>query len=300
MRSKLSSILLLASFLCHSTAFQGLPYKLVFMPLTVPSHFGTHGGKRLLLCNSVNGTDGEDDRKKTAMINGYKSSMKLYLISSFLLLMITGIYNKVTNAAGLLVAAGLAHILTDATEHDRLGSDTYKRVNLGLMGFNLINLLNISCEFELFRMLPRGYSYFPIAAFTQAFGGCTAYAGWRQGLANKADIQQELKKGIQLTFRSIWPTKGRGTIYRNALLPVLVGILITIFKLVSSLRIPGLRTTLYASELARLWLVSTIVYSLKDAGERGRLTGNTFIQMNYLVGMWMILGKLVLQPLHLA
>jgi hypothetical protein len=32
----------------------------------------------------------------------------------------------------------------------------------------------------------------------------------------------------------------------------------------------------------------------------GRLTGNTFIQMNYLVGMWMILGKLVLQPLHLA
>jgi hypothetical protein len=28
---------------------------------------------------TVNGTDGEDDRKKTAMINGYKSSMKLYI-----------------------------------------------------------------------------------------------------------------------------------------------------------------------------------------------------------------------------
>lgn len=294
MRSTLCSFLLLfTSSLCHITAFQGLPCRRVVMPLAVPSHSGTYGGKWLLLRNSVNGTEGDDDRKRTAMINGYKSSMKLYIISSFFLLMMTGSYNKFNNAAGLVVAAGLAHILTDATEHDRLGSDTYKRVNIGLMGFNLINILNMSGELELFRMLPRGYTCFSMTAITQAVGGCTAYLGWRQGLANNANLQQELKGGIQSTFRNIWPTKGRGTIYRNALLAILVGTLITIFKLATSLRVPGLRITLYASELARLWLVATIVYSLKDAGERGRLTGNTFIQMNYLVGIWMTLSKLV-------
>jgi hypothetical protein len=265
------------------------------MPLTIPigNPSVSYGRKRLLLRNNVNGTDGEDDRNKTAMMNGYKSSMKLYLISSMFLLMMTGSYFKLANAAGLLVAAGLAHILSDATEQDRLGSDTYKRINLGLMGFTLISLLNMSGDFELFRLLPRGYTYFGMAAFSHAFGGCTAYAGWRRGLVDDADIQQELKGGIQSTFRSIWPTKGRGTIYRNALLAILVGIVVTTFKLARSLRVPGLRTSLYASGLARLVLVATIVYSLKDAGERGRLTGTTFIQMNYLVGMWMTLCKFV-------
>ena len=29
-----------------------------------------------------------------------------------------------------------------------------------------------------------------------------------------------------------------------------------------------------------------MIYSLKDAAERDRLTGTTFIQMNYMVGIW--------------
>lgn len=38
--------------------------------------------------------------------------------------------------------------------------------------------------------------------------------------------------------------------------------------------------------MGRLFLVSTMIYSLKDAAERDRLTGTTFVQMNVMVGMW--------------
>ena len=47
-------------------------------------------------------------------------------------------------SVGLLVAAGVAKILAMATFHDRLGSDTYKRLNLLLMGFCVINLTSFT------------------------------------------------------------------------------------------------------------------------------------------------------------
>ena len=36
-------------------------------------------------------------------------------------------------------------------------------------------------------------------------------------------------------------------------------------------------------------MITTVVYSLKDAAERDRLTGTTFIQLNLLVGAWAVL-----------
>jgi len=33
-------------------------------------------------------------------------------------------------------------------------------------------------------------------------------------------------------------------------------------------------------------MISTMIFSLKDAAERDRLTGTTFIQMNVMIGAW--------------
>jgi hypothetical protein len=38
--------------------------------------------------------------------------------------------------------------------------------------------------------------------------------------------------------------------------------------------------------MGRLFLIAAMIYSLKDAAERDRLTGSTFIQLNVMVGMW--------------
>ena len=39
-------------------------------------------------------------------------------------------------------------------------------------------------------------------------------------------------------------------------------------------------------------MISTMIYSLKDAAERDRLTGTTFIELNVMVGLWAILVAL--------
>ena len=51
--------------------------------------------------------------------------------------------------------------------------------------------------------------------------------------------------------------------------------------------------TLLWSAISRLFLVSSLIYSLKDAAERDRLTGSTFIQLNCIIGVWALIGMYV-------
>lgn len=44
--------------------------------------------------------------------------------------------------------------------------------------------------------------------------------------------------------------------------------------------------------MARLFMIATMIFSLKEAAERDRLTGTTFIQMNLMVGTWALLVAL--------
>lgn len=41
-------------------------------------------------------------------------------------------------------------------------------------------------------------------------------------------------------------------------------------------------------------MLSTMIFSLKDAAERDRLAGTTFIQMNVMVGLWAVLVGLAM------
>lgn len=49
-----------------------------------------------------------------------------------------------------------------------------------------------------------------------------------------------------------------------------------------------LDASLQWSAVARLFLIATMIVSLKDAAERDRLTGATFIQLNRLTGFWAV------------
>jgi hypothetical protein len=49
-----------------------------------------------------------------------------------------------------------------------------------------------------------------------------------------------------------------------------------------------LDASLQWSAVARLFLIATMIVSLKDAAERDRLTGTTFIQLNRLTGAWAV------------
>ena len=80
--------------------------------------------------------------------------------------------------------------------------------------------------------------------------------------------------------------------YRNLLVCVLVGLVSSLFEGLFDIRYQeafkrsAFDISIQWSAISRLFLISTMIYSLKDAAERDRLTGSTFIQMNILVGSW--------------
>lgn len=45
------------------------------------------------------------------------------------------------------------------------------------------------------------------------------------------------------------------------------------------------------SGVARLFLISSMLYSLKDAGEKDLLSDPTFVRMNFMLASWGFLGK---------
>lgn len=50
----------------------------------------------------------------------------------------------------------------------------------------------------------------------------------------------------------------------------------------------SLPVSLTISSMARLGLLSVVLYVLKDAAERKRLEGSTFVKLNMMVGLWAI------------
>ena len=45
------------------------------------------------------------------------------------------------------------------------------------------------------------------------------------------------------------------------------------------------------SAIARLSLISTMIYTLKDGAERKLLSGKTYVHLNLLTGFWTVTGE---------
>jgi hypothetical protein len=133
-------------------------------------------------------------------------------------------------AAGFGIAAGLCDILKGANDHDRLSSDTYKRLSLGLLGFHLVGLTAIPGEAAF---LPEALPAMVLtAAMTclRVFGCVLAFRGWKRGCDPKGSwtIQsgaRELAKGLKETLLGLKvQSKKKALTYRNCFLLVCFGI----------------------------------------------------------------------------
>jgi hypothetical protein len=139
-------------------------------------------------------------------------------------------------AAGFGIAAGLCHILRGANYHDRLSSDTYKRLSLGLLGFHLVGLTAIPGEAAfLHEALP---AMVLTAAMTglRGFGCVLAFRGWKRGCETAVDPSangtwtfhdgaRELAKGLKETLLGLKvQSKKKALTYRNCFLLVCFGI----------------------------------------------------------------------------
>jgi hypothetical protein len=213
-------------------------------------------------------------------------------------------------AAGFALAAGICHILRHASLEDRLQSDTYKRLNLGLLGFCGIGLTAVPAEAGFLSSFLGTRFLAGILFLLRIFGCILAWNGWCRGITlSTHSVASELAQGIKSTIQGIKVQSSKKALtYRNCLLLVCCGIVSSFMEGLFFIRYQQafyrtwFEITLQWSAVARLFLIATIIYSLKDAAERDRLTGNTFIQLNLMVGAWAVLVGLgqAIYPLGFA
>lgn len=241
---------------------------------------------------------GEDEGKMEKKIAGRKKRVNAgYKISAigftFLGLIMTIVAKNPFYSSGPLLTAGFSYILIGAAKNDRLSSNTYKRLNIALIEYGLIGFIggvymktsvlwNIIC-FITFVNAIKGYGY--------------GLKGWELGDAcAKEDMVNGMKENLKCISK-VPNIKSFG--YLTATLTVAylkLSKLLEVFTIVKD-GIPDSRffgTRLIS--LARFMVMTIAMFTLKDAADRGRLEGTTFIELNAMVaammGLWAYYAKL--------
>jgi CDGSH-type Zn-finger protein len=228
-----------------------------------------------------------EGRKKRVLIGYYATSIT-YLVYAARYLAISGAQSfPVQVASGYVLAAGIACILASAVRGGRLSSDTYKRLNLSLLGYGLlggvgwglVQLSHTRAEFVSPLLLA------PFFATVNAIKGYT-YGVLGINKAGKASILGDFKHGVTTT------AKGYLAVPKNAKAAGYLGAtwMLTIMKLaklVETVRLihggaSGLIVYSRVSRFARYTIMASVMYTLKDAADRDRLDGTTFIELNFL------------------
>jgi hypothetical protein len=229
-------------------------------------------------------TNPDDDKlikkvegRKKRVIAGYKITSLSYLILS---LIITAKSRILYYSGGPLLIATLSYILTDAATHNRLSSDTYKRLNLALGTSILISSIG--------SVLMRSFSAEVLIAF---IGIVNTVKGYGYGLKswelnNNACALDDVMKGMKSSIGTM--TKVPNLNSALYLISTVIVSSMTTLKIIEIAQLAlgnskgfHIGTRLY--RLAKLILMSVVSFTLKDAADRDRLEGTTFIELNYLI-----------------
>ena len=211
--------------------------------------------KSLLKASSADAASLEDDQPQYKYNDAQKESMRqkykvLSIVYAFLATTLVlmpdrtltkRLASKLGAAGGFGVAAGISRILSDANDKERLHSATYKRLNVGLLGFSLFGLLSVPGEAAF---LPTAGSAMVLTAVMNSariLGVIVSYTGWSMGVASRPVLGQptvgsialltprkaveELATGTLATFKGLKVqkvNKKKSLTYRNCMLLVWV------------------------------------------------------------------------------
>ena len=196
---------------------------------------------------------------------------------------------------GPLNMAVILYILKGAAVHDRLGSDTYKRLNMAVVSYALIQLL-----------IPTGAAGWAgrvsltLPGFLALVNGIKGYGygvlGWDKSKGASA-ILTDIRDGVGSTPKGLANVKVKSLGYMLGTL--LLGSMFCL-KLNALVRIPltAAERVTRLSKLARFGLISSIMYTLKDACDRDRLSGTTFVQLNLMAAAAFFSISLYLLPTY--
>lgn len=192
-----------------------------------------------------------EDPSRVQLTKFYTSGQYLFTAMGMVLLfmpdrtMTTLLATKTGGAAGFLIAGGLSYILNGANKHDRLSSDTYKRLNVGLLGFFLFGLSAVPGEAAFLPTALPAILLSMVTSVMRVYGTIMAYLGWRQGvdlpsspvLAPKAMLL-ELWQGTKATAKGLKVQQAKKALtYRNCLLLVCFGIFSSLMEGIFNIRV---------------------------------------------------------------
>lgn len=243
-------------------------------------------------------TNPDDDKlakkvegRKKRVIAGYKITSLSYLLLG---LIITAKSRILYYSGGPLLIATLSYILTDAATHNRLSSDTYKRLNLALGSSILISSMG--------SVLMRSFSAEVVIAF---IGFVNTVKGYGYGLKswelnNNACAIDDIMKGMKSSIGIMTKIPNWNSAFY--LFSTLVVSSMTTLKIVEIIQLllsngKGFHIGTRLYRLAKLILMSVVCFTLKDAADRDRLEGTTFIELNYLISFILatLSGKSILR-----
>lgn len=226
--------------------------------------------------------------RKKRVIAGYKIGTVSFGALAAVLL---GITSHPSMALGPFLASGLSYILIGAAENNRLSSDTYKRLNMAMIEYGFVGfvggmltmkskLWNIAC-FIAFVNSIKGYGY--------------GIKGWE---LKKTNVVNEMIEGTQSTMKSMMKYPNlKSVAYGAATVTVGALKLKTIAKVAQMIK-SGVDNVMIGSSLfrvAQLMVLTIMMFTLKDAADRDRLEGTTFIELNFLssISLAFMAGKII-------
>jgi len=266
--------------------------------------------------NEAEDGDGDNDGEKMAkkVVGRKKRVVVGYTLASILYLLTTvrAILPQVNQlsvgmiayaSCGSVLASGLAFIQKGAAENDRLRSDTYKRLNIFMAwhGF-LMSIITL----KAFGPDPFALMTNVIAMVNSIKGYGYGARGWtlREGVPFVEDLTQGVKNTVQGMIGSFPQNmKAAGYFLGTATAGTLkVSKSIEVSKLL--LQSGGSISFLVGTSLFRctkLGMLAVCMYTLKDAADRDRLNGTTFIQLNFLCSLvWASMAYYIYEKYPLA
>lgn len=239
--------------------------------------------------------------RRNRVIMGYKAIIAAYAAVAAFVLMKAGptLFSFVFAFGNVSLPAGIAYILISAAEHDRLKSNTYKRLNLALFQYGVIGLSTVVIV-PARRGNPLLYLPFLLSCINSVKGYTYGVLGWNKKNGEVSLVQDFLTgpKDVITGLLSVpMSVKSFGYLGATATIGALnLWKAADIFKyLQAGKNLAGITPLL--SQFIRLSLLATVMYTLKDASDRNRLNGTTFIQLNFLAATFLAANSLYLGAL---
>lgn len=245
---------------------------------------------------AMEGEDSKMDAKvagrKKRLTMGYKLASFAYVASTVVSLLTWGGISSSSLyyvlGGGPVTAAVVLYILEGAASNDRLNSETYKRLNLATIAFSLVQLAMPTNGLPLMSRLA-----FKVPGLLGFVNGIKGYGygclGWDKSEA-KSVVLKDFTGGIGSTIQGMTVLKPKsagyflGTLMLGSMSLIKAKELATMWLVPSASPTPATVLSVFVrlSKMARLGFMATIMYTLKDASDRDRLSGTTFVQLNYL------------------